>query len=145
MSNSDDLAPAVSRNERGALCVGRQDMDPMTLEAYRQRLLSRQQQLVQRIFEVEEDMQAMDAERDIERMDRVQEEAAEEALTALDEQGRREVEEIEAALARIAAGTYGSCETCGEPISPVRLAALPTARRCVPCQEMWERQARHRA
>src|SRR5713101_4722673 len=109
-------------------------MDPMTLEAYRQRLLTRQQQLVQRIFEVEEDMQAMDAERDIERMDRVQEEAAEEALTALDEQGRREVEEIEAALARIAAGTYGSCETCGEPISPVRLAALPMARRCVPCQ-----------
>ena len=37
---------------------------------------------MQRIFEVEEDTQAMDADRDIERMDRVQEEATEEALTA---------------------------------------------------------------
>jgi DnaK suppressor protein len=120
-------------------------MDPMTLEAYHQRLLTRQQQLVQRIFEVEEDMQALDADRDIERMDRVQEEAAEEALTALDEQGRQEVEEIQAALARIEAGTYGYCETCGETISPGRLAVLPTARRCVPCQETQERQARDRA
>ena len=84
--------------------VGRQDMDPMTLEAYRQRLLTRQQQLVQRIFEVEEDMQTLDADRNIERMDRAQEEAAEEALTALDEQGRQEVEEIQAALARLEVG-----------------------------------------
>jgi DnaK suppressor protein len=114
-------------------------MAPNTLETYRQQLLALQQQLLQRIYGMEESMLAMDADRDIERTDRVQEEAVEVALTALDEQGRRELEAIQAALARLDAGTYGSCETCGEAISPARLTAMPTARRCVACQERLER------
>jgi len=116
-------------------------MDPHTLETYRQRLLALQQQLVQRIFGMEDTMLAMDADRDIERTDRVQEEAAEVALTALGEQGRREMAAIQAALARIDAGTYGICDTCGETISAARLTAMPTARRCVACQERLEHQS----
>jgi DnaK suppressor protein len=113
-------------------------MNPHTLETYRQQLLALQQQLLHRIFDMEESMRTMDADRDIERMDRIQEEAAEVTLTALDEQGRREMEAIQAALARIDAGTYGICETCGETISAARLTARPTARRCVACQERLE-------
>src|SRR5215468_2596269 len=116
-------------------------MDPNTLETYRQQLLALQQHLVQRIFDMEESMLAMDADRDIERTDRVQEEAVEVALTALDEQGRREMEEIQAALARLDAGTYGLCETCGETISTARLTAMPMARRCVSCQERLEHRS----
>ena len=116
-------------------------MDPSTLETSRQQLLTLQQQIVQRIFDLEECMLAMDADRDIERTDRVQEEAAEVALTALDEQGRREMEAIQAALARIDAGTYGLCDTCGETISAARLTAMPTARRCVACQERLEHRS----
>ena len=41
--------------------------------------------------------------------------------------------EIAAARARLDAGTYGSCEVCGNPIPPERLAARPTARTCVGC------------
>ena len=87
---------------------------------------------------MEESLLAMDTDRDIERTDRVQEEAVEVALTALDEQGRREMEAIQAALARIDAGTYGSCATCGETISAARLTAMATARLCVACQERLE-------
>ena len=106
-------------------------MDPHTLETYRQQLLALQQQLLHRIFDMEESMRTMDADRDIERTDRVQEEAAEVALTALDEQGRREMEAIQAALAHIDAGTYGICETCGETISAARLTARPGTSLCV--------------
>ena len=116
-------------------------MDPSTLETYRQQLLTLQQQIMQRVFDLEASMHAMDAERDIERTDRVQEEAAEVALTALDEQGRRELEAIQAALARIDAGTYGLCDTCGVTISAARLTAMPTARRCVECQERLEHRS----
>ena len=116
-------------------------MDPHTLEMSRQRLLALQQQIMQRIFDVETSMLAMDADRDIERTDRVQEEAAEVALTALDEQGRREMEAIQAALARIDAGTYGLCDTCGETISAARLMVMPMARRCVRCQERLEHRS----
>ena len=113
-------------------------MDPRTLETYRQQLLALQQHITRRVFDLEASMLAMDAERDIERTDRVQEEAAAVALTALDEQGRRELEAIQAALARIDAGTYGLCGTCGGTISAARLTAMPMARHCVGCQERLE-------
>ena len=45
----------------------------------------------------------------------------------------RELSEIDAALARIADGTYGSCEVCGGAIGRDRLRALPEVRRCVTC------------
>lgn len=41
--------------------------------------------------------------------------------------------EIDAALARLAAGGFGVCEGCGEAMSPARLEARPSARRCVSC------------
>ena len=42
-----------------------------------------------------------------------------------------ELRAIAAAEARIAAGTYGRCETCGGPIGDERLAAVPWATRCL--------------
>ncbi|WP_394289402.1 TraR/DksA C4-type zinc finger protein [Microbacterium sp.] len=39
--------------------------------------------------------------------------------------------EVDAALARVAAGTYGVCEVCGRAIPAARLEARPTATRCV--------------
>jgi RNA polymerase-binding transcription factor DksA len=42
------------------------------------------------------------------------------------------------ALAKLATGTYGNCETCHRPVPAARLAAVPYARRCVSCQERWE-------
>lgn len=38
---------------------------------------------------------------------------------------------VEAALARLDAGTYGRCAVCGEPIPPARLEAMPSARTCI--------------
>jgi DnaK suppressor protein len=46
---------------------------------------------------------------------------------------QRELVEIDAALARIADGTYGTCEVCGGAIGRDRLRALPEVRRCVTC------------
>jgi DnaK suppressor protein len=43
------------------------------------------------------------------------------------------------ALARIAAGTYGICESCGEPIGKARLQAFPRATLCVTCKQREER------
>ena len=51
----------------------------------------------------------------------------------------RELQDIEAALARIADGSYGICTDCGGEIGRARLKAYPTAERCLPCQEKNER------
>ena len=49
------------------------------------------------------------------------------------EEARHQLAEVEAARARLADGTYGTCERCGEPIGEGRLEARPTARTCIRC------------
>ena len=42
-----------------------------------------------------------------------------------------ELDEVERALAKLDDGTYGKCETCGDPIAAARLEAMPAARFCI--------------
>ncbi len=53
---------------------------------------------------------------------------------ALQEHSRAAVAAIDAALARLDAGTFGSCTSCGRPIGAERLEALPAAALCIDCQ-----------
>ena len=53
---------------------------------------------------------------------------------ALSAQARASVDEIDRALAKMDAGTYGICERCGNPIPKARLKALPYASLCVACK-----------
>ncbi|GLY18567.1 hypothetical protein Kisp01_55810 [Kineosporia sp. NBRC 101677] len=46
----------------------------------------------------------------------------------------------EEAIGRIDAGTYGVCESCGEPIALPRLEAFPRAALCVSCKQRQERR-----
>ena len=57
-------------------------------------------------------------------------------LTAALERATVDVAEVAEALDRVTAGTYGRCESCGGPIPPGRLAARPTATRCVTCADL---------
>jgi RNA polymerase-binding transcription factor DksA len=41
--------------------------------------------------------------------------------------------EIEEALGKLDAGTYGACESCGGPIAEARLDAMPAAKLCINC------------
>jgi DnaK suppressor protein len=54
-------------------------------------------------------------------------------------------EQVEHALERLAQGTYGLCEDCGNQIPPERLEFRPEATRCVNCQARWDRQNRRTA
>lgn len=54
-------------------------------------------------------------------------------VQALRDGARHDVSEAEAALERIGAGTYGTCERCGAPIAAERLEARPVARTCLRC------------
>lgn len=54
-------------------------------------------------------------------------------VIALLRQARENLVEVDAALDRVAAGTYGTCESCGLPIPSERLEARPTTRTCVGC------------
>ena len=54
-------------------------------------------------------------------------------VAALVLQVQHQLTEVEAAIDRLAAGTYGFCEQCGQPIAGARLEARPTARTCIKC------------
>jgi DnaK suppressor protein len=48
---------------------------------------------------------------------------------------------VEAAIARLDSGHYGTCESCDQPIPSPRLRAMPFAVRCQPCADRRERRA----
>jgi DnaK suppressor protein len=52
---------------------------------------------------------------------------------ALIGQAANRLAQIDAALTRLDAGTYGTCEVCGQPIGAARLEARPAARTCINC------------
>ena len=56
-----------------------------------------------------------------------------ETLVALDQELNQELRKIDRALARIDAGEYLDCQTCGAPIGEERLMALPTSVECISC------------
>ncbi|KRE61725.1 TraR/DksA C4-type zinc finger protein [Nostocoides sp. Soil756] len=53
---------------------------------------------------------------------------------------REMLEQTEHALARLDDGTYGTCESCGNPIGKLRLQAAPRATLCMPCKTKEERR-----
>lgn len=68
-----------------------------------------------------------------------------EALTQVDRNRaiinhtQRLLAQVDEALTRMDAGTYGICTNCGRPIAPARLMALPWAALCIDCQGKSER------
>ena len=59
---------------------------------------------------------------------------------AVTHNARELLAQSERALARINEGTYGTCESCGEPIGKARLQAFPRATLCVACKQREERR-----
>jgi DnaK suppressor protein len=57
---------------------------------------------------------------------------------AINEHETAELAAIDAALARLQAGTYGQCTDCDARIPDARLSAAPEAARCLACQEKTE-------
>ncbi len=60
---------------------------------------------------------------------------------AMTDRDVRELREVEAALVRIADGSYGECTDCGGEVEYARLKANPAATRCIRCQTRHEQAA----
>lgn len=57
---------------------------------------------------------------------------------------RRDLDAVDRAAQRLAAGTYGQCLRCGAPIPAERLEALPAAETCLACASRRRPTARGR-
>ena len=58
-----------------------------------------------------------------------------EALEGVEAVALDQIGALKAAIARIDAGLYGECVSCGEAIAPARLEAQPTAVKCLACAQ----------
>ena len=61
---------------------------------------------------------------------------------ALENRIRQELAGIEHALQKFEEGTYGLCDSCGKPIAPERLEALPQATLCMDCKAQQAKNAK---
>jgi RNA polymerase-binding transcription factor DksA len=102
----------------------------MDIETQKQTLLKRRGEITGELAEIEDkldDPMPKDWE------DRASERQGDEVLEALGNADLDELRKIDAALARIADGSYGICPKCGDSISEERLIAVPEAALCKTC------------
>jgi DnaK suppressor protein len=111
----------------------------LRIHSIRQKLHERRAALFGTVAHVEDDLRWLDTNVEPEVEEEGQEENIARLLARLDDRGKAEIEAIDAALARIAAGDYGRCNACGHPIPAARLEAMPTATTCVSCAQQRER------
>jgi DnaK suppressor protein len=115
--------------------------DRKFLDEMQRRLQERRTALVRSAQGAQRELEALKGQ---ERMPELEEGAqaasAEFVLTQLSDSTRREVQQIDAAIARVEAGSYGRCVDCGGEISRERLRALPYALRDAECSERLEQR-----
>ncbi len=61
---------------------------------------------------------------------------------ALEKSIKNQLAEVEHALHKFEEGTYGLCDSCGQPIEPARLEALPRANLCLKCKAQQSKNAK---
>ncbi|HWV38808.1 MAG TPA: TraR/DksA C4-type zinc finger protein [Vulgatibacter sp.] len=111
------------------------------LERMRNRLLEKRRVLVDATLANQREIEGLKAQQSPAEMEEhAQSSAAEFVLTRLSENARREVAQIDAAIARIDAGTYGECVECGERISRERLEVVPYALKDSECTRREEQR-----
>jgi DnaK suppressor protein len=117
-------------------------MTPDTLHEFTNMLRHQRASRLQGIAGAAEDIRELAEEREAELEEAAQEDRMMGILSHLDYRGRRAIEDIDAALDRIAEDTFGICVDCEEEIPVERLRVIPTALRCVECASVVDRQGR---
>jgi RNA polymerase-binding transcription factor DksA len=102
----------------------------MDIATRKEALLARRAELVGHLEKVEHELDETPT-KDME--DFSTERQGDEVLEALGQAELNEVRRIDAALARVDAGTYGQCMSCGDDISAARLDVLPDTPVCKTC------------
>jgi RNA polymerase-binding protein DksA len=110
-------------------------MNATTLDKLETELRKRRDALMKEGADAEADLEAIARDRESEFEERAQEERAGRVLARLRDRSTQEIEEIDAALLRVAQGSYGVCTDCGRRIGARRLLALPAAACCKACAD----------
>jgi len=118
----------------------------MGFNLLRSRLESEQRRLNEELEQLRASIRPADERREGSPFGKREEEAAEtlelENRLALEKRIRGLLAEVEHALHKFEEETYGLCDSCGQPIDPARLEALPQASLCLSCKAQQAKNAR---
>ena len=114
-------------------------LTPERLAFFRKLLLDRKQDLLKHTLQEDADVNELRRDRSADPFDMAGNATSLELMATLGNNERRELAEIDHALAKIEDGTYGICEVSGELIAEMRLEAIPTARYTMQVQQDRER------
>ena len=110
------------------------------------RLESEQKRLVEQLEQLQAGIRPAGERREGSPFGKREEEATEslelEKRLALEKRVREQLAEVEHALHKFEEGTYGLCDSCGQPIDPARLEALPQANLCLSCKAHQAKDAK---
>src|SRR5947209_2408457 len=113
----------------------------MDIEYFRQRLLAKEQELLDLIARFENEARESNSAEVEDFADQAT--STELKTLSLEESvlATETLEQVRAALQRIEDGTYGKCIDCGRPIEPARLEAVPWTPYCRADQERHDKEA----
>ena len=144
---ADGKAKAATKSKGGALKAQKSGIAKGTLEKLRARLEEERATYTRQAEELAAEAEALMADREPGDTQFDEESGEGDTLSvererdlALSATARAAVEEIDEALARIKAGTYGLCLRCEKKIPVARLEAVPHAALCIECKSRQERR-----
>ena len=112
----------------------------------RSRLESEQKRLTEQLEQLKASVRPAEERREGSPFGKREEEATEslelEKRLALEKRVREQLAGVEHALHKFEKGTYGLCDSCGQPIDPDRLEALPQASLCLSCKAHQAKNAK---
>ena len=114
-------------------------MDPLDLDTIRAALIDERARLLTEVTETVQAPEQMTYGSQAAAASQVFEQQRD---LALRDRSVSHLELVDAAVARLGAGTFGRCLRCGRPIAPARLEALPWAAHCIDCQSELSRSRR---
>jgi DnaK suppressor protein len=107
------------------------------IEWYRKKLLERRNEIFAEYLQLKENQQQL-SQPEIEPEEQASKWKLAEETFQLDEQEANEIGAIDWALRKIGSNGYGICESCGDPITPKRLKAIPWTPYCIQCAREME-------
>lgn len=105
----------------------------MDTKRIRTRLMELRERIAARHSRIDKHINRRDEPLPPDSAERASELANRETLEQLGEGTEVELRQIDRALSRLDAGSYGACEQCGNPIAKARLEMLPFATHCITC------------
>src|SRR5919106_6146490 len=111
------------------------------LREFSDQLQKQRRALIKEAAENDQALRSISETREAELEEEAQQERDSRVLEQLDEQQGRRLRDVDDAIARIEAGTYGHCANCHNPIGEQRLRSTPTTTLCRECAELVEMQS----